>query len=119
MADEYSPALLQLPHHGWAGDNLCGGDGGCGLSVVAKETLHLALDVMDSSALSSLSLHRKHGRLDDGGTRPPAMAGLQHPAHDRRLFQIRVHRKWMVYPAGIYGPLFPAGHFVFVSDAPR
>ena len=43
--------------------------------------LYRALDALDPDAESAISLHRQHRRLDDGGTRPPALAGLRPHAH--------------------------------------
>ena len=58
---------------------------GAAFLLVARRALPRALDAVDPAAVPAVSLHRQHGRLDDGGNGPPALAGLRPDAHQRRL----------------------------------
>ena len=59
----------------------------------------------------AVSVHRQHRRLDDGGNRPPALAGLLADANCGRIFEDGFCGQWHVYPAGIHGHVQVLGIF--------
>ena len=117
VAGEHRASLLQLPHHGRAGDNLHRDNGGRGVSVVARQALFCAMDALDSAAGLAVSLHRQHCGVDDGRTGAAALAGLRIDAHGRGIFEDGLGGQCDVHAAGFSRHVHGAGNFVFVSGA--
>ena len=78
-----------------------------------------ALDAVDFAVEPSVPLHRQHCRLDDGGARSPALAGLWIDAHRRWLFEAGLGRQRHVHPARFHGDVPGDGGFVLILDPPR
>ncbi len=117
VAGKRRSSLLQLPHHGWAGDDLYCHHGGGGISAVAWQVVLRPLDAVDSAAGLAFPLHCKHRRMDDGGTGAAAVAGLRTDAHRGRIFEVGVGRQRHVHPARLHGHVHGTGNFISVSGA--
>ena len=94
-------------------------DGCVGIPALARESVLQPLDAVDSVAGTAVPLHREHGRLDDGRTRAPALAGVFAHAHRRWLFENGFGRERHVHLAGLYGNVHGARHSLPVSGAKR
>jgi hypothetical protein len=119
VARQYPAALLQLPHHGGARDGLHCHHGGVGVSASTRKAVRGALDVVDFAVEPSVPLHRQHRRLDDGGARSPALAGVWIDAHRRWLFEAGLGRQRHVHPARFHGDVPGDGGLVLVLDPSR
>src|SRR5215831_16387660 len=103
LARQYSPALLQLSHHGRAGDYLHRRDGAIRLRALAGDALRGAEIVVADHADAAFSVYRHHRRLDHRGTGPPALADLWHHAYAHGIFPACLRRKRAFHADRFYG----------------
>ena len=117
VAGEHRAALLLLPHHGWAGNDLHRHHGGGGVATVAGQIVFRAVDALDPATGLALSLYRQHRWMDDGGTGTAALAGLWIDAHGGWIFEDGVGGQRDVHAARLPRDVHRAGDFVPVSGA--
>ena len=119
LAGQHPAALFQLSHHGGAGDHFHRRDGAGRARAVARPAVRAAEAAVAADAVAAVSLHRQHGRLDDGGGRAPAVADLRPDAHAGGRFAARLRRQRAVHADRLHGHVRGAGDAVPVPGVPR
>ena len=102
LAGQHPAALLQLSHHGRAGDALHRRNDCGGVEALPRRALPVPPAAVGAHAGRPLPLHRQHRRLDDRRGGPPALADLRPDAHRRRRFAARLRRQHAVHPARLH-----------------
>jgi cytochrome bd-type quinol oxidase subunit 1 len=109
VARPHCALVLRLSHHGRARHAPARGDGiGPGVAV-AWPALHCPLVALAPAVERALSLSRDDGRLDDGGARPPTLAGVRALSHGGGHLAAGPFRQCALYLAGLPGNLSRVG----------
>ena len=119
LAGQYSAAVLQLSHHGGAGNRFHRGDGAGIVLPVAGHALPRGAAAVGVDAAAAVSIHRHDGGLGHGGSGAPAVADLRHHAHAGRRIAPRVSRQRAFHAARLHGNLYDSGDTLPVPGLSR